>query len=131
MVFLGPTGGDRERGAGARSQAKYGVPVLVSYAATEFGGGVAGWNVADHQRFWASKRGSVGRAHPGCELRAVDPATGEPVAAGADGLLDGASGALARYELPAVIRFTDALPRTPSGKVDLPAVRALFDGSGG
>ena len=31
--------------------ARYGVPVLVSYAATEFGGGVAGWNLADHQRF--------------------------------------------------------------------------------
>jgi acyl-CoA synthetase (AMP-forming)/AMP-acid ligase II len=51
---------------------RFGVPVLVSYAATEFGGGVAGWNLADHQRFWAAKRGSVGRAHPGCELRVVD-----------------------------------------------------------
>jgi acyl-CoA synthetase (AMP-forming)/AMP-acid ligase II len=52
--------------------ARFGVPVLVSYAATEFGGGVAGWNLADHQAFWSSKRGSVGRAHPGCELRVVD-----------------------------------------------------------
>ena len=51
---------------------RYGVPVLVSYAATEFGGGVAGWNVADHREFWATKRGSVGRAHPGCELRVND-----------------------------------------------------------
>ena len=51
---------------------RFGVPVLVSYAATEFGGGVAGWNLADHQEFWAAKRGSVGRAHPGCELRVVD-----------------------------------------------------------
>ena len=55
---------------------KYGVPVLISYAATEFGGGVAGWNLADHEQFWATKRGSVGRAHPGCELRVVDPDTG-------------------------------------------------------
>ena len=37
-----------------RSSAKYGVPVLVSYAATEFGGGVAGWNLADHRKFWVS-----------------------------------------------------------------------------
>jgi acyl-CoA synthetase (AMP-forming)/AMP-acid ligase II len=51
---------------------RYGVPVLVSYAATEFGGGVAGWNVADHRKFWATKRGSVGRAHPGCQLRVDD-----------------------------------------------------------
>ena len=31
--------------------ARYGVPVLGSYGATEFGGGVAGWNLADHQQF--------------------------------------------------------------------------------
>jgi long-chain acyl-CoA synthetase len=31
--------------------AKYGIPVLTSYAATEFGGGVAGWTLADHQRY--------------------------------------------------------------------------------
>jgi acyl-CoA synthetase (AMP-forming)/AMP-acid ligase II len=35
---------------------------------------VAGWNVADHERFWAEKRGSVGRAHPGCGLRVGDDA---------------------------------------------------------
>lgn len=202
-------------------QVKYGIPVLVTYAATEFGGGVAGWNLADHQRFWAAKRGSVGRAHPGCELRVVDAGSGEPVPPGAEGLLevrayqldsdgwvrttdlaridsdgfvwivgradqviirggfkvhpdpvrvalerdprvlaaavighddprlgqvpvaavelrpgagpvadgelrDGASRLLARYELPAQIRVIDALPRTPSGKVDLMAVRRLF-----
>ena len=56
--------------------ARYGVPVLVSYAATEFGGGVAGWNMEDHRAFWARKRGSVGRAHAGCELRVVDPSSG-------------------------------------------------------
>lgn len=51
---------------------RFGVPVLTSYAATEFGGGVAGWNLADHREFGAAKRGSVGRAHAGCELRVVD-----------------------------------------------------------
>ncbi len=202
-------------------QVKYGIPVLVSYAATEFGGGVAGWNLADHQRFWAAKRGSVGRAHPGCELRVVDAGSGELLPPGAEGLLevkahqfdsdgwvrttdlaridedgfvwivgradqviirggfkvhpdpvrvvlerdprvlaaavvghddprlgqvpvaavelrpgagpvtadelrDGASRLLARYEVPAQIRVIDALPRTPSGKVDLMAVRGLF-----
>lgn len=201
--------------------ATYGVPVLVSYAATEFGGGVAGWNLADHEQHWATKKGSVGRAHPGCELRVVDAATGTPLDADVEGLLevrarqmgDGAGwtrttdlaridadgfvwilgradqaiirggfkvrpedvrvalerdprvrGAavvgradarlgevpvaavelrdagsasvddlltdaarvLARYELPAEVRIVDALPRTPSGKVDLAAVRDLF-----
>lgn len=201
---------------------KYGARVLVSYAATEFGGGVAGWNLADHDCFWAIKRGSVGRAHPGCELRVVDPATGAPLGAGEEGLLevkarqmgdragwtrttdvaridaDGflwilgradqaiirggfkirpddvraaferdprvrgaavvsrpdarlgavpvaavelrpgvhavsadallaeAAKVLARYELPAELRLVETLPRTPSGKVDLAAVRALL-----
>jgi acyl-CoA synthetase (AMP-forming)/AMP-acid ligase II len=205
--------------------AKYGVPVLVTYAATEFGGAVAGWNLADRETFWASKRGSVGRAHPGCELRVVDATTGQvrgpdeegllevraqqmgegsgwarttdlaridadgfvwvlgradqaiirggfkiraddvraalerdprvrgaavvsradarlgavPVAAvelrpGADGvreddILEAAAKVLARYELPADLRIVDALPRTPSGKVDLAAVRALLGAS--
>ncbi len=67
---------------------KYGVPVLIAYAATEFGGGVAGWNLADHEQFWAAKRGSVGRAHPGCELRVVDSETGSQLAPNTDGLLE-------------------------------------------
>jgi acyl-CoA synthetase (AMP-forming)/AMP-acid ligase II len=74
--------------------ARYGVPVLVSYAATEFGGGVAGWNVADHRAFWATKRGSVGRAHAGCELRVVDPGTGEVLGPDREGLLEVKAGQL-------------------------------------
>ncbi|WP_445168575.1 AMP-binding protein [Mycolicibacterium sp. Dal123E01] len=50
---------------------KFGIPVLTSYAATEFGGGVAGWSVADHRTYWQSKRGSVGRASLGAQLRVV------------------------------------------------------------
>jgi acyl-CoA synthetase (AMP-forming)/AMP-acid ligase II len=201
---------------------KYGVPVLIAYAATEFGGGVAGWNLTDHERHWATKRGSVGRAHAGCELRVVDPETGAPLGPDEEGLLevkarqmgdgvgwtrttdvarideDGflwilgradqaiirggfkvrpddvraalerdarvrgaavvsradarlgavpvavvelrpgiagvtsddllaeAAAVLARYELPDEIRLVDALPRTPSGKVDLMAVQQLL-----
>jgi acyl-CoA synthetase (AMP-forming)/AMP-acid ligase II len=67
---------------------KYGVPVLVSYAATEFGGGVAGWNLSEYERYWPIKRGSVGRAHPGCELRVVDPGTGVVLAPAHEGLLE-------------------------------------------
>jgi len=68
--------------------ARYGVPVLTSYAATEFGGGVAGWNLKDYQQFAREKRGSVGRAHAGCELRVVDEASGEPLPNGDVGLLE-------------------------------------------
>ena len=201
---------------------RYGVPVIISYGATEFGGGVAGWNLTDHEAWWATKRGSVGRAHAGCELRVVDAETGEPLGVDREGLLEvrarqigdgrewthttdlaridadgflwilgradqaiirggfkvlpetvktalesdprvlgasvvgrdddrlgavpvaavelshsagtvtpddlmeAAAKVLSRYELPAELRIVDALPRTPSGKVDLTAVRDLF-----
>jgi acyl-coenzyme A synthetase/AMP-(fatty) acid ligase len=67
---------------------KYGVPVLVSYGATEFAGGVAGWNIDDHRSFWDAKKGSVGRAHAGCELRVVDPDTGEELGTDEAGILE-------------------------------------------
>jgi acyl-CoA synthetase (AMP-forming)/AMP-acid ligase II len=66
---------------------KYGIPVLTSYAATEFGGGVAGWTLADYQRYWQAKRGSVGRANPGAQLRVVDD-QGAPLGPGRPGLLE-------------------------------------------
>jgi acyl-CoA synthetase (AMP-forming)/AMP-acid ligase II len=65
-----------------------GVPVLTAYAATEFGGGVAGWNIDDHRAYGAAKRGSVGRAHPGCDLRVVDPDDGTPLPTDTEGLLE-------------------------------------------
>lgn len=202
---------------------KYGIPVLTSYAATEFGGGVAGWTLADHREYWRAKRGSVGRANPGAQLRVVDdegailgpdrvgllevkpgqlgpaanwmrttdlaridadgfvwivgradqaiirggfkvmpdevrtaleshPAVagaavvgrpdhrlGEtPVAmvqlreagsADADTLADYLRTRLARYEVPTEIAIVDTIPRTPSGKPDLAAVRLFFGGA--
>jgi long-chain acyl-CoA synthetase len=200
--------------------AKYGIPVLTSYAATEFGGGVAGWTLPDHRRYWQAKRGSVGRANPGAQLRVVDdggaslapdqvgllevkpgqldPAAdwmrttdlaridadgfvwivgrsdqaiirggfkvmpddvrtaleGHPAVAGAavigrpderlgetpvaivelresavtdsDGLVEYLRTRLARYEIPTEITIVDAIPRTPSGKPDLAAIRQFF-----
>lgn len=197
---------------------KFGVPVLTSYAATEFGGGVAGWTLADHREFWSTKRGSVGRANPGARLRIVDEAgvpqpadtvglievspahsggewtrttdlgrldsdgflwvlgradqaiirggfkiipddvrdavEAHPAVAGAavvgrpdtrlgetpvvmveplvaetlseSDLLEFLSGRLAPYEVPTAIAIVESLPRTPSGKPDLAAVRAHF-----
>lgn len=67
---------------------RYGIPVLVSYGATEFAGGVAGWTLEDHRKWADVKRGSVGRAHPGCELRVVDPDDGHELQAGEEGLLE-------------------------------------------
>jgi acyl-CoA synthetase (AMP-forming)/AMP-acid ligase II len=67
---------------------KYKIPVLALYGATEFAGGVAGWTLADHREWAESKRGSVGRAHPGCELRIVNPEDDSMLPFGEIGLLE-------------------------------------------
>jgi acyl-coenzyme A synthetase/AMP-(fatty) acid ligase len=200
--------------------AKFGIPVLTSYAATEFGGGVAGWTLTEYQKYWHVKHGSVGKPSLGAQLRVVDD-DGTPLGPGEDGLLEvkpgqlGPSAAwmrttdmaridadgflwilgradqtiirggfkvmpddvraalerhpavrgaavvgrpddrlgetpvamvelrdavstdsaalveflrarLARYEIPADIAIVDQIPRTPSGKADLGAVREFF-----
>jgi acyl-CoA synthetase (AMP-forming)/AMP-acid ligase II len=84
--------------------ARYRVPVLTSYGATEFGGGVAGWNLADHEQFAATKRGSVGRAHAGCSLRIVDPDDGHDLGIDTVGLLEVRA---AQLGTPDWVRTTD------------------------
>lgn len=78
-----PTGAD----LAAQFESTYGCPVLLSYGATEFTGGITGWSLKDWQQWKDTKRGSVGRTHPGVQISVVDPATGERVAAGEHGLL--------------------------------------------
>jgi acyl-CoA synthetase (AMP-forming)/AMP-acid ligase II len=69
-------------------EARYGVPVLTTYGATEFSGGVAGWTLRDYKQYGKAKRGSVGRANAGVELRTVDPETGAVLGADEIGLLE-------------------------------------------
>jgi acyl-CoA synthetase (AMP-forming)/AMP-acid ligase II len=52
--------------------ARYALPILANYGATEFAGAVAGWTIDDFREHWASKRGSVGRVHADIEARVVD-----------------------------------------------------------
>ncbi len=52
--------------------ARYGIPVLQNYGATEFAGGVAGWTLDDFKAHWTSKRGSVGRLNRDVEIRVLD-----------------------------------------------------------
>ncbi|MFT4289119.1 AMP-binding protein [Nocardioides sp.] len=73
---------------------RYGVPVLGTYGATEFAGAIAGWNLKDKKEWGARKRGSVGRAFHGIELRIVDRETREVLAPGAIGLLEARGGQL-------------------------------------
>ena len=67
---------------------KYGVPLLDSYGATEFAGAVAGWTIGDHKQFAKHKRGSVGRAQPGTQIRVVDVETGTVLASNTVGVLE-------------------------------------------
>jgi acyl-CoA synthetase (AMP-forming)/AMP-acid ligase II len=46
--------------------------------------------------------------------------------AGPDELTEYLGDRLARYEIPTELVITDSIPRTPSGKPDLPAVRSRF-----
>lgn len=55
---------------------RYGIPVLTAYGATEFPGGLVGWNLADYKEFANTKRGSAGRARPGIIIKITDPETG-------------------------------------------------------
>jgi acyl-CoA synthetase (AMP-forming)/AMP-acid ligase II len=89
---------------GAAFEAKYGIPVLVVYGATEFAGGVAGWTLRDWRQFGAAKRGSVGRVNRGVEARVVDQESGEPLANGDVGLLEVRGPQLAQ---PGWLRTTD------------------------
>ncbi|MBB2939663.1 acyl-CoA synthetase (AMP-forming)/AMP-acid ligase II [Amycolatopsis bartoniae] len=68
-------------------EARFGVPVLRAYGATEFQG-IASWTLKDHKAHGADKRGAVGRVHPGVEVRVVSPETGEAVPNGEQGVLE-------------------------------------------
>lgn len=65
----------------------YGCPVLQSYGATEFTGGIAGWSLADWHRWKDTKRGSVGRSHPGVQIAIIDPESGRTLDPGEQGIV--------------------------------------------
>jgi acyl-coenzyme A synthetase/AMP-(fatty) acid ligase len=67
---------------------KYGIPVLLSYGATEFGGPITLMTLEDYTRYGRDKLGSVGRPFAGAKLRIVDPDTGLERPPGDEGLLE-------------------------------------------
>jgi long-chain acyl-CoA synthetase len=67
---------------------RYDVAVLPSYGATEFAGGVAGWNLALHKEWGKAKRGSVGRVQKGRELRVMSLEDGTEVPVGTQGRIE-------------------------------------------
>ena len=66
----------------------YGIPILLSYGATEFAGPVACMTAELHAEWGRKKLGTVGRAMPGAQLRVVEVDTGKPLPPGEEGLLE-------------------------------------------
>jgi acyl-coenzyme A synthetase/AMP-(fatty) acid ligase len=67
---------------------RYGIPLLSSYGATEFGGPVTAMNLADRTSFGDGVANSVGRALPGSQVRVVDPDSGLELPPGQQGLME-------------------------------------------
>lgn len=72
----------------AAFEERYGIPIVQSYGATEFGGPVTSMTPELYAEWGAKKRGSVGRPMRGAQLRVVDPDTGDELPAGTQGLLE-------------------------------------------
>jgi len=101
---------------------KYGVQILWGYGATEFAGTAATWTPELRRQYGKSKRGSVGRAVPGVNIRIVDPSTGEARPNGSEGVLE------AQVEVlgPSWIRTNDIALVDPEGFV---FIRGRADGA--
>ncbi len=68
--------------------ARYDLPVLQNYGATEFVGGIAGWTLDDFHAHFLAKADSTGRIQPGVAARIVDADTGTEQAPGQEGVLE-------------------------------------------
>ncbi|MET0700681.1 MAG: fatty acid--CoA ligase family protein [Mycobacterium sp.] len=69
-------------------EAKYGIPILPAYGATEFAGSVCAWTPELYREHGRTKRDSVGPPLPGIGVRIVDAETGAEVPTGTQGLLE-------------------------------------------
>lgn len=67
---------------------RYGIPVLISYGATEFGGVVIQMTEEMIPDWGKKKLGSAGRAYGEAQVRVVDPQTGEVLPPNEVGLLE-------------------------------------------
>jgi long-chain acyl-CoA synthetase len=67
---------------------RYGLTVVWGYGATEFAGSACSWTPDLKEKYGDAKRGSVGPALPGVEIRIVDPATGARLGPNEEGVLE-------------------------------------------
>lgn len=69
-------------------KAKYGMPIVLSYGATEFGGVVIQMEEEDALKWGDAKLGSTGRAYGEAKVRVTHPDTGEVLPPNEEGLLE-------------------------------------------
>jgi acyl-coenzyme A synthetase/AMP-(fatty) acid ligase len=69
-------------------EARYGIPILSSYGATEFAGAACAMTPEDHEEYGDTKFGSIGRPLPGVEIRVVDAETGEVLPPDREGIIE-------------------------------------------
>ncbi|GLR69038.1 hypothetical protein GCM10010909_37200 [Acidocella aquatica] len=69
-------------------EARYGIPILLSYGATEFGGPVTAMTPDLYAQYGPAKFGTVGRPFAGAKLRAIDPESFAELSPGQEGLLE-------------------------------------------
>lgn len=82
---------------------RYGIPLLLSYGATEFGGRVVSMTAQLYAEWGKQKLGSVGRPVPGAQVRVIDGETGTVLPAGQEGILE----VVSPHMGPGWIRTTD------------------------
>jgi len=88
LTAIGTGAAPLDPGVQRAFEERYGVPVLLSYGATEFGGPVTRMT-PELQAEWGEKKfGSVGRALPGVQLRVVDADSGGELPPGSEGILE-------------------------------------------
>jgi long-chain acyl-CoA synthetase len=96
-------------------EARYGIPIVLAYGATEFAGSLCAWTPDMQREYGACKRNSVGRALPDTQLRVVDPDTGAELPTGEQGLLEAKVAPIG----PDWIRTTDIASIDANGFVTL------------
>jgi acyl-CoA synthetase (AMP-forming)/AMP-acid ligase II len=88
LSLLAVGGGKLDVAAHEAFEARFGIPILTAFGATEFGGVIANWTLESYRRWGSAKRGSAGRASAGVALRIVDRETFVPLGSGEVGLLE-------------------------------------------
>jgi acyl-coenzyme A synthetase/AMP-(fatty) acid ligase len=87
IKFMGAGAAPLDSRVQATFEERYGIPILNSYGATEFGGPVTAMTLGDRAKYGPAKLGSVGKALPGVRLKVVGE-PGDELPAGQEGLLE-------------------------------------------